>query len=228
MNGRRVFIALLIGTLGAACGGSSGGEDTPVVATCEGGACGADSASSGTDASSPKVCISDEGLAQEKGDCKKAICDASGAIVTVASEQHHEARSCLARPSFFRLSPCALVNTRHMPGQNAANPWCSFTSSSRHNRCLGRLDPRSGSTARRVTFLGQIELDPAPDRGRRKRIRGLGSALVIGQPGSLAVVPWVARIHGVDDGARCCGRHGDDVSVAPGPLTRSSGWLAGA
>jgi len=85
MNIGRTLVAVLIGTFGVACGSSAAGDSAPAEVACDGGSCTPDAAASPTpDAGSVvKACTSDEGLVQEKGDCKRATCDATGAIVMV-------------------------------------------------------------------------------------------------------------------------------------------------
>ena len=79
MNLSRILVVLLVGTIGVACGGSSEEGGSSPLSTCDGGRC---EAGPDTAREASKACR-DEDLVQEKGDCKKTICDGSGAIVTV-------------------------------------------------------------------------------------------------------------------------------------------------
>lgn len=80
MNLSRTLVALIVGTIGVACSSSSEDGQSAPLATCDGGSCPTRPDAARAPA---KACTSDEQLVQEKGDCKKTICDASGTIVTV-------------------------------------------------------------------------------------------------------------------------------------------------
>jgi hypothetical protein len=89
MNVGRLLVALLVGTFAVACGSSASDNDARTEANCDGGTCAPDAATppSTPDAASiVKACTSDQGLLQVMGDCKKASCDATGAIVALADD----------------------------------------------------------------------------------------------------------------------------------------------
>ena len=84
MNLARAMVAMVLGTFGVACGSSAAGDSAPAAVACDGGLCAQDAAPPPADAgNAAKACTSEEGLPQQKGDCKRATCDANGAIVLV-------------------------------------------------------------------------------------------------------------------------------------------------
>lgn len=80
MNTKRALVGLILGTIAVACGGSSDGgspatgpeSDGGTSDACVGPAC--------------KRCVPPAETAADKGDCKKVICAADGALVTALDD----------------------------------------------------------------------------------------------------------------------------------------------
>ena len=80
MNTKRALVGLLLGTIAIACGGSSEATAPTSIEQSDGGASDACVGAACTRCKAPQETDAD------KGDCKKVICDATGALVTALDD----------------------------------------------------------------------------------------------------------------------------------------------
>lgn len=101
MNSGRLVFAVLVGTVVAACGSSAESSDDRTSAPCVDASCGADAAApqpSPDAAPAAPACTGDEGLTQVAGDCKRARCDATGVVISVADDTDVPAADACTEP----------------------------------------------------------------------------------------------------------------------------------